>query len=189
MKKTRKFNSINEGFRANSKGDLKREGEYDGRSKLDEFDQKTIDAVEESGIYGKLILASFDYVINKAIELINKLFVVIFKEGYNMFKTDEEMEVEKIRVRERRRDILKNGSVVIRYSYFRYLITLLVPPLGIFMSKGIYGWVNILISFLLMYLYYPIAIFYGLIITINSYYADLYETVSIKEVLKYGKKE
>ena len=42
MKIARKFNSINEGFRANSKGDLKREGEYDGRSKLDEFDQKTI---------------------------------------------------------------------------------------------------------------------------------------------------
>tara|TARA_B110000285_G_C14705292_1_gene415281 strand:- start:19 stop:576 length:558 start_codon:yes stop_codon:yes gene_type:complete len=176
-----------EKFRADKYGNLDRSGELDTRTSIDEFDKKTLDAVEASGTYGKLILATFDYIINKVITFVNNVFFAFFKDGYNMFKTDAELEEHKINIRDTRRAILKEGSVVIKYIYVRYLITLLVPPLGIFMSKGLYGWVNILISLLLMYVYYPLGVIYGLLLCVNSYYADLYEKTTYNEINTYSK--
>ena len=56
---------IIESFKADKYGFLDRTSERDKRISLDNIDKKTIEAVEESGTYGKLILASFDYVVNK----------------------------------------------------------------------------------------------------------------------------
>ena len=176
-----------EKFRADKYGNLDRGDEIDTRMSMDHFDKKTLEAVEASGTYGKLILATFDYIINKIISFSNNVFFAFFKDGYNMFKTDEELEEHKIKVRDTRRAILKEGSLVIKYIYVRYLITLLVPPLGIFMSKGLYGWVNILISLLLMYIYYPLGVIYGLLLCVNSYYADLYEKTTYNEINTYSK--
>ena len=57
-----------------------------------------------------------------------------------------------------------------------------MPPLGIFMSKGLYGWVNILLSIMLMYISYPVGIIYGMIISFNSYYSDYYQESTEKEI-------
>ena len=57
-----------------------------------------------------------------------------------------------------------------------------MPPLGIFMSKGLYGWVNILLSIMLMYISYPIGIIYGMIISFNSYYSEYYQEMNEKEI-------
>ena len=62
-----------------------------------------------------------------------------------------------------------------QYTYLRYLITLLVPPIGIFMSKGISGWINIVLSIGLMYINYFLGIAYGVLITFNSFYSDFYQ--------------
>lgn len=70
--------------------------------------------------------------------------------------------------------VYKHGTIY-NYNTLRYFITVLVPPLGIFLSKGILGWVNILISILFCYINYFLGIGYGIIITYNSKYADLYD--------------
>lgn len=66
----------------------------------------------------------------------------------------------------------------------RYIITILYPPFGVFLNKGIYGWFNIFIAFLLCYVHYLLGIIYAFIICSRNRYADLYENTLIKEYKK-----
>jgi uncharacterized membrane protein YqaE (UPF0057 family) len=173
-----------EGFKSNKFGILDRSDDRDERISMDNFDKKTIEAVEASGTYGKLIIASFDYIVNKIIQVINYLFLGFFKDGFNMFQTEEDKKEDMEKEKKERLAILKDGAVVIRYNFIRYLITIILPPMGIFMSKGLYGWVNILLSMMLMYISYPIGIIYGMIISFNSYYSDYYQNITEAEIKK-----
>ena len=178
---------IRESFKSDKYGELDRTSDIDKRISLDNIDKKTIEAVEASGTYGKLILASFDYAVNKIISLINHLFVGFFTDGFNWFRSEEDIKLDVKREKEKRLKILKDGAIVIRYKFLRYLLTIIVPPIGIFMSKGLNGWVNILLSIMLMYISYPVGIIYGMIISFNSYYSDYYQEISEKEI-ETGKK-
>ena len=60
---------IKENFRADRYGFLDRSSNKDERISMDDFDKKTLEAVEESGTYGKLILAMFDFIVNKIFQL------------------------------------------------------------------------------------------------------------------------
>lgn len=72
----------------------------------------------------------------------------------------------------------------------RYFITLILPPVGIFMSKGLYGWFNILLCVGLTYLNYFLGVIYAFVITHRNRYADRFEKVegvrlaTIKELAK-----
>ena len=66
----------------------------------------------------------------------------------------------------------------------RYFITILYPPFGVFLNKGIYGWFNIFIAFILCYIHYVLGIIYAFIICSRNRYADLYENTLIKEYNK-----
>jgi uncharacterized membrane protein YqaE (UPF0057 family) len=59
----------------------------------------------------------------------------------------------------------------------RIIITVLIPSLGIFLSKGVMGWFNILLCFILTYINFPLGVIYALIVTYKNRYADLYEKV------------
>jgi len=74
----------------------------------------------------------------------------------------------------------KNGTVV-TWRPMRYMITFFVPPLGVFMSKGLMGWFNIIICLLLCYINYILGILYAFIITSNNRYSDRFEKKKIKE--------
>ena len=60
----------------------------------------------------------------------------------------------------------KFGSIQGRLFHFLNIL---------FMAKGMYGWVNILMSLFFCYIHYFAGIIYALVITYNSKYADLYE--------------
>ena len=160
-----------EHFRADKDGNLDRSRDSREKQPIEKYEQKFAKQFEESSIFLKLILASVDYLVNGIISLIKAIFASAFKSGFGLFK-DEESELKKEnRIKEQR---IKQGGVIIKYTYLRYLATLCLPPLGIFMSKGIMGWVNILISLALMYVNYFLAIAYAVLITHNSYYSDFY---------------
>jgi uncharacterized membrane protein YqaE (UPF0057 family) len=76
----------------------------------------------------------------------------------------------------------KFGSVI-GIKYLRYTITLLIPPLGVFLSKGLYGWFNILICFLLTYIHIILGIIYAFVITYRNRYADRYEEMEYKRLM------
>lgn len=69
---------------------------------------------------------------------------------------------------------LKQGKVV-SMKWFRYAMTVMMPPFGVFLNKGIYGWFNILVCIILTYINYLLGIVYAIVITMRNRYADQYE--------------
>lgn len=57
----------------------------------------------------------------------------------------------------------------------RILITVLIPPLGVFIHKGILGYFNIILCFILTYISFPLGVIYALVVTYKNRYADRYE--------------
>jgi len=59
----------------------------------------------------------------------------------------------------------------------RIIITVLIPSLGVFLHKGVMGWFNIILCFILTYISFPLGVIYALVCTYKNRYADLYEQV------------
>lgn len=72
-------------------------------------------------------------------------------------------------------------------SVFRYIVTILAPPVGIFMAKGLYGWPSIMISVLLTFFHAFPGIIYAIIVTHKSRYADRYEQRERDEIERIKK--
>jgi len=68
-----------------------------------------------------------------------------------------------------------SGGKVVSTKFFRYTINLLLPPLGIMLSKGIYGWFSILCCILITYVNYLGGIIFAFLVTSKNRYADQYE--------------
>ena len=68
------------------------------------------------------------------------------------------------------------------YKTFRYIITLVHPPVGVLMGKGMFGWFNILVCLVLCYVNYAAGIIYAFLITVDNRYADRYERVDVRRV-------
>lgn len=134
------------------------------------------DSDGEVGELGAFLVIFTDRIFNGIISLINKLFQMSSKQGLTLLRDSS---IDK--------KVYKHGTIY-NYVYTRYVATILVPPLGIFLSKGLYGWINILICFLFCYINYFIGIGYALIITYNSKYADLYEKKQADDIkrIKYN---
>ena len=69
---------------------------------------------------------------------------------------------------------------VITTKFFRYTITALMPPFGIILSKGIYGWFSVLVCGLLTYVNFLAGMIYAFVITSKNRYADQYEEYQTK---------
>lgn len=70
------------------------------------------------------------------------------------------------------------------YTYFRYFITIMIPPMGIFLSRGITSMVNIAIcAFLCMINYYP-GLIYAFIVIQTAPYANHYANMKRDKLLK-----
>jgi uncharacterized membrane protein YqaE (UPF0057 family) len=72
-----------------------------------------------------------------------------------------------------------NGTYV-NFQFFRTFITILTPPLGVFMAKGLKGWMNIIICLILCYIHFLLGILYAFVITFKNKYADHYENKQIE---------
>jgi len=71
------------------------------------------------------------------------------------------------------------GGKVISTKFFRYTINVFLPPLGIMLSKGMYGWFTILCCILITYINYLAGIIFAFIITSKNRYADQYESYQL----------
>ena len=129
------------------------------------------DIMKGNGPLGIIMLMIMDTIMDMILDFIG-YFYIIFKDGmdlvhhmtfgqYNgMFGSTEDVE--------------KYGSCF-TWKYMRYFITLITPPAGIFLSKGIKGWFSIVLCILLCYFHYAIGIVYAFVITHSNRYADRYE--------------
>jgi uncharacterized membrane protein YqaE (UPF0057 family) len=78
-------------------------------------------------------------------------------------------------------DVEKYG-MMFSYKTIRYIITLILPPVGIFMGKGLFGWFNILVCLILCYVNYVAGIIYAFLVTMDNRYADRFERIDVKRV-------
>lgn len=154
-----------ESFRADEYGNLKTEDsmspEERRKKRLKELGSKI---TNDQGMVGKFLISFFDMFLNGTIKVMNEILYSSFKFGNEIFKKDDEA---------LKTNIFKKGSIY-DFIYLRYFITIITPPLGIFLSKGLHGWMNILVCIFFCYLNYIIGIIYALVITYNSHFPDLY---------------
>jgi len=73
-----------------------------------------------------------------------------------------------------------SGGTVVSMKYFRYFITALMPPFGILLSKGLYGWFSIIVCIVITYVNYMAGIIYAFVITARNRYSDQYEKYRLK---------
>jgi uncharacterized membrane protein YqaE (UPF0057 family) len=139
---------------------------------------ESIESIKNSeGAFGKFLFSLLDFFITSVIKLINDIFSIFFKGGFDFMSNNEEGGITK--------EKLGKSSAFLDYVYFRYAITLVAPPVGIFLSKGINGWVNILIAMLLCYMNYFVGIVYAFVITFYNRYPDLYIKNEAVNINKY----
>lgn len=74
-------------------------------------------------------------------------------------------------------------GMIVSMSPFRYLITILVPPLGVFLSKGLTGWFNIIVCFILTFIHFIFGAVYAFVITYKNRYADRYERAEYQRLM------
>ena len=81
------------------------------------------------------------------------------------------------------------GGAVVSLRFFRYIITVIMPPLGILLSKGLYGWFSVLVCIIITYVNYMAGIIYAFVITARNRYSDQYEAQNIKKALELSDNE
>ena len=81
------------------------------------------------------------------------------------------------------------GGSVISMKYFRYMITVLMPPFGVLVSKGLYGWFSIIVCIIITYVNFMAGVIYALVITARNRYADQYEAHEITVALQDSNNE
>jgi len=127
-------------------------------------------ALQNSGPLSLLVVGIIDFVfglISNMISLVmdfssggfNLIYSFVYRGGTDLIPNSE-----------------KFGQAI-SMKPIRILLTVMVPPLGIFLSKGIMGWFNIFLCFILTYINFVLGVVYALIVTYKNRYADLYEQV------------
>lgn len=107
------------------------------------------------------------------IDLIQRLFVLIWSFAGSGFSS-----VQDIIYGPDGTEIIPNTEKfgqAVSMRTFRLIITIFIPPLGVFLSKGLYGWFNVLICFMLTWVHFVLGAIYALMITHRNRYADRYE--------------
>ena len=146
------------------------------RDKKSQYDQ----VLEGNGPLGTIMLMVLDTFVDILLDFCG-YFVIIFKDGMNfvhnmtfgqyngIFGSDYNVE--------------KYGSCF-TFKFLRYFITIITPPIGIFLSKGIKGWFSLVLCMILCYFHYIVGIVYAFVVTHNNRYADRYEDKEVERIAR-----
>lgn len=74
-------------------------------------------------------------------------------------------------------------GAIISMKPIRLFITALIPPVGVFLCKGLFGMFNVIICFVLTYIHLVLGIIYAFVITYRNRYADRYEEMEYKRLM------
>jgi uncharacterized membrane protein YqaE (UPF0057 family) len=75
------------------------------------------------------------------------------------------------------------GGTVVSMKFIRYTMTVLMPPFGVLLSKGLYGWFNIIVCMIITYINFFAGIIYAFVITARNRYSDQYEVYSLQKAM------
>jgi uncharacterized membrane protein YqaE (UPF0057 family) len=140
-----------------------------------------------SGPLGMMTIMTIDFFFDAIIE-IAKNIGIFFSDGFEFVHdillggfqgifpgVEQQVEGETISV---------FAGTCISYKYLRHFLTLISPPVGVFLSKGLRGYMTILIAFFLTYIHFLLGVVYAFVVTSRSRYADYYEK---REARIYGR--
>ena len=146
------------------------------RDKKSQYDQ----VLEGNGPLGTIMLMVLDTFVDILLDFCG-YFVIIFKDCMNfvhnmtfgqyngIFGSNQSVE--------------KYGSCF-TFKFLRYFITIITPPIGIFLSKGIKGWFSLVLCMILCYFHYIVGIVYAFVVTHNNRYADRYEDKEVERIAR-----
>lgn len=140
--------------------------------------------MEGNGPMGTLMLVVLDTIIDILLDFAG-YFSAIFQDGmdymhemtfgnyHGMFGNEQNPE--------------KYG-ICFSWKMMRYLITVITPPVGVFMAKGLKGWFSVLLCMVLCYFHYAIGIVYAFVVANSSKYGDMYELYETNRISKIKEK-
>ena len=165
----------------NSNENMKIVGYRRAMERKKRIQKKRLNLTSGGGIMSKSIVGLAEWLIFfiwKLIKQIFKIFYDIVEYIYDLFFGSF--------------NGIFNGTDVVTcysYKYLRYICTIFSPPIGIFFSKGVYGWFNILMCWIITMVNFIAGIVYALVIMRNDNYASRYERVQLSKQCKvFGKK-
>lgn len=133
-----------------------------------------------SGPAGKVMLFFIDDIVIKLFASIYNLFLDILMDGINFtqkffFSDFKGFLAGKLKI--------KKGSCF-EYTFFRYFMTVMLPPMGIFISRGMSSWYNIILCGLLCLFKYVPGLIYAIIVMHNAPYANRYRDMKRRKLQK-----
>lgn len=140
-----------------------------------------------SGPLGMMMIMLLDFIFDAFIE-IGKNIGIFFTDGFEFVHdmllggfqgifpgVNQQVEGE---------NISTFAGTCISYKYLRYFLTLISPPVGVFLGKGLRGYMTILIALILTYIHFLLGVIYAFVVTSRCRYADYYEK---REARIYGR--
>ena len=129
-----------------------------------------------SGPLAIVMIRVIDYLLGTIIDFFS-LFSDIVSDGYEIAYDSTLGNFEGIMGSEK-------YGICFDYKALRYILTILTPPVGVFMGKGLRGWFSLVLSLLICTINYPLGILYAFIVTSKNRYADRYEKMDKFRVWK-----
>ena len=157
----------------NTHENMRIEGYKRAQARKKRMHNKRINLVGDGGIITKTIVGIAEWIILLVWKIINhifKMFRDIVHYVYDLFFGSFN-------------GIFNGADVTTCYSYkyLRYICTVFAPPIGIFFSKGVYGWFNILICWIITMINFIAGIVYAFVIMRNDNYASRFERVQLSK--------
>ena len=146
---------------------------FQRRKRVETGNDQLGNLVATPGPISEFILSIFDVVVTLFLKLVFKLFTIssyAFSWVNNIIFGAFEGIIP---------SSLKRGKVI-SMKFFRYTMTILMPPFGVMLGKGLYGWFNIFVCMLITYVNFLAGIIYAFVITARNRYADQYEAKQIE---------
>ena len=129
-----------------------------------------------SGPLAIVMIRVIDYLLGLIIDFFS-LFSDIVSDGYEIAYDSTLGNFEGILGSEK-------YGICFDYKALRYVLTILTPPVGVFMGKGLRGWFSLVLSLLICTINYPLGILYAFIVTSKNRYADRFEKMDKFRVWK-----
>jgi uncharacterized membrane protein YqaE (UPF0057 family) len=136
--------------------------------------------ISGTGPFGNLMIFFIDDVIIKLLGTIYNFFLDILMDAINwtqqiFFSDFKGFLAGKLKK--------KTGSCF-ENTLSRYFVTVMLPPLGVFLSRGISSWYNIVLCGLLCFFKYIPGFIYAIVVMHNAPYANRYRDMKRKKLEK-----
>lgn len=139
-------------------------------------EEKVNKIISGSGPLAIVMIRLLDYLIEKVVYFFS-LFSDLVSDGYDTAYDTTLGNFQGILGSEK-------YGICLDYKGLRYILTILTPPAGIFMGKGLRGWFTIILSIIVCAINYPLGILYAFIVTAKNRYADRFEKMDKFRVWK-----